>query len=303
MNKTLPLIAALAGSMLLAACGGGSGSSQLKISVADAPIDGAEKVVVTFTGVEVKPVGGDAIQLDLLAPVQVDLLATAGGQAAVVVAPSDVPSGDYEWMRLKVVTNRDTLDSYIQLAGGEQAPLFVPSGEQSGLKIIHAFSVPDSGLQALTVDFDLRRSITKPVGQNAYTLKPVLRVVADDAVGLISGNIDPTLYQTEDCTADPLTGAGGSVYVYTGADAMADDIGGAGTQPLLTAPVKAVVVDSVTTYTYTVAYLPAASYTVAFSCQAGDDALTTDEAILFPAQGNVAVTAGATAVLNLPNLP
>lgn len=254
----------------ISACGGGNGTGQLKFAVADAPVDGATAVVVKFTGVEVKPKNGDAVQFDFAAPRSVDLLATADGTPALLLDGVTLDAGDYEAIRLKVITSRDTQDSYIDLSDGSRAALFVPSGSESGLKINSAFTVPDGGVSSLIVDFDLRHSIVKPSGQTAYTLKPVLHLVDATQIGLIKGTVAASLITAAGCTGDVNTGAGNAVYIYSGTITTPDDIGGAGTKPFVSSSVK---FDTATsTYVYTVAYLPVGSYTAAFTCQAiGDD--------------------------------
>jgi len=297
LRYSLVTLAALALSTQLTACGGGAvGTGELKVSVADAPIDGANAVVVKFTGVEVKPKQGPARSFDLVIPQQVDLLATANGTAFVLLPGVTLDAGEYEFIRLKVVSDRNTTDSYIDLRDGSRAPLFVPSGSESGLKLNNGFVVPEGGLMAVIVDFDLRRSIVKPQGQEAYTLKPVLRLVDESRIGLISGSIAAANITAAGCTGDINTGAGNAVYIYPGTVATPDDVGGAGVQPLVSGLVK---FDSATaTYRYTVAYLPAGPYTAAFTCQASGDDPEADNATVFSAPVSANVTAGATTTVN-----
>lgn len=301
MKTTFARLALAAAAGLLAtqlvACGGGgsAGTGQLKFSVADAPVDGATAVVVKFTGVEVKPKNGPALQFDFSAR-SVDLLATAGGTAFLLLDGVTLEAGEYESIRLKVITNRNTTDSYIELRDGSRAPLFVPSGSESGLKINNGFTVPVGGVRALIVDFDLSRSIVKPTGQEAYTLKPVLRLVDESTIGLIRGTVAASNITAAGCTGDANTGAGNSVYLYSGSVTTPDDIGGSGTQPFVTAPVK---FDAATgTYGYTIAYLPAGSYTAAFTCQSMGDDPEVDDATVFSAPAAAPVTAGATTTVN-----
>ncbi len=303
MPKTPLRLTLLAASALLAsqlaACGGGgnsTGTGQLKFSVADAPVDGATAVVVKFSGVEVKPKNGSALQFDFAAPRTVDLLATASGTPFILLDGVTLDAGEYEFVRLKVISDRATTDSYIDLEDGSRAPLFVPSGSQSGLKLNTNFIVPEGGIRAVIVDFDLRHSIVKPTGQEAYTLKPVLRLVDESQIGLIRGTIAASQITAAGCTGDVNTGAGNAVYIYSGSVTTPDDVGGTGAQPLVSSMVK---FDAATSsYRYTVAYLPAGSYTAAFTCQARGDDPEVNDAIVFSAPQAVTVTAGATTTTN-----
>lgn len=303
MKTTWAFGAALAGAALLAACGGGNGNddSQLKLSVTDAPVDGVDSVVVEFTGIEIKPANSDPISIDLAAPAQIDLLDTVNGNAIVLIDPSSVPAGDYEWLRLKVVSSQTSADhSYVLPTGSTTpVPLFVPSGSQSGLKLIQGFTVPEGGVQALTVDFDLRHSVVKPNGVDAYSLKPVLRLVEDDQVGKISGTVAPALLAAAGCTADPLTGVGGAVYVYEGADQVPYDMipNDAGSLVLSTGITLGATPQD--PFTFTIAYLPAGSYTVAFTCQGLGDDPEADDTITFAVQQNVTIAAGQTSAVTL----
>src|SRR5512136_1027 len=81
----------------LAACGGGGGSDKtantgtLKLGITDAPVDVATQVVVQFSGVELKPVGGAAFSIDFKdangAPTttSIDLLDQQGTKRAMLL--------------------------------------------------------------------------------------------------------------------------------------------------------------------------------------------------------------------------
>ena len=77
-----------AGIFGLAACGGGGGSgggmSQMTLAVGDAPVDGAQAVVVKFTGVELVPNSGNPVDVTFTAPKTIDLLNESGTASAVL---------------------------------------------------------------------------------------------------------------------------------------------------------------------------------------------------------------------------
>jgi hypothetical protein len=169
-------------------------------------------------------------------------------------------------------------DSYIVLTGGEECELRVPSGAESGLKLNRGFSLPADGSVALTIDFDLRKSIHAPPGQRGmaeactqgYLMRPTLRIVDDANVGAIGGHVDNALI-TEGCLP--------KVYVFSGSGVTPDDIeeaDGADADPLVVASVA--VENGSTAYAYRAAFLPPGPYTAAFTCDdddpAADDTLT-----------------------------
>src|SRR3981189_1827661 len=69
----------------IAACGGsnaGMGMGQMTLSVGDAPVDGAQKVVVEFTGVELVPNSGNPLDITFASPKTIDLLNQSGTASA-----------------------------------------------------------------------------------------------------------------------------------------------------------------------------------------------------------------------------
>lgn len=269
----------------LTGCGGGgdsAGEGRINVSVTDAPIDDASSVVVQFSGVAFKREGEAAeIVRDVSPSVrQLDLLEYQEGRAALLLDNVTLPAGRYEWIRLIVDNETNVRDSYIVLTSGQECELRVPSGAESGLKLNRGFELPADGSAALTIDFDLRKSVHAPPGQQgstpdctqAYLLRPTLRVVDDANVGAISGVIESTLVP-EDCLP--------KVYVFTGSDITPDDLEEAAAagdvDPLLVAGVA--IENGSTSYRYRAAFLPPGPYTVAFTCS--DDDPTEDDELTF----------------------
>src|SRR5688500_12022989 len=133
-------VVAMAAAMV-AGCGGGgsaaeSANGRLSLAITDAPVDSASAVVVRFTAIELKPEGGDAVMISLDPAVSVDLLQLAGGSSRELLVERSVPAGRYEWLRLLIDAQQNDNASYIDLDDGTRFPLFVPSGSESGLKLI-----------------------------------------------------------------------------------------------------------------------------------------------------------------------
>jgi len=296
MNNSSPSFARfliiVTSAALLAACGSGDGgggskdapTGSLKLSVTDAPVDDAEAVWIKFRAVEFKPEGGSPVRHELLgagnpqvpAPQSINLLPLQEGRSAVLVNNLELPAGRYEWIRLIVDNVENERDSYIVIEGNE-CELRVPSGDESGLKLIRGFTLPANGSVALTVDFDLRKSIVEPPGQQgtgidctqAYLLKPVLRLVQDSDVGAITGTVDPNLF-LPDCSR--------LVYVFSDGTGPAggtlpDDQDADDPNPVVMAKADAV------TGAYHASFLPSGNYTLAFTC--GLDDMATDDALVF----------------------
>lgn len=282
--------------LALAACGGGSSgggtkagsTGVLKLGITDSPIDVAESVVVQFAGVELKPRDGEAFSVDftnngLPAPKTLDLLSLQGGKRAMLLDGAVVPAGEYEWMRLKVNVDPALPDSYVGIAG-QQCEMRIPSGAETGLKLIRGFTVGVGTTTDMTIDFDLRKSVLAPPGQRtdpmlcggqAYMLKPVLRVVDNLEVGSVAGRVDPALMANRACAAPESTNAG-VVYLfgpYTTPTPVADDLDGSsadGADPIVTANVDKA------TFQYAIGFVPKGKYVVAYSCDRDDATVDAD---------------------------
>jgi hypothetical protein len=258
----------------------------MTLRVTDSPVTSARRVVVEFTGVEIKPRSESQPEVFDFAPRQIDLLALDGGGSEILLQDEVLPAGEYEWIRLKVNAGRDASDSFIELDDGSIHPLFIPSGNQSGLKLIRGFVIGAGSTHNFTIDFDLRKSVIHPPGQgDTYFLKPVLRLVDNLEVGALQGTVAQALV---------VDGCVPAVYLFTGADQVPDDIGSPN-PPLASTAVN---LDNTTgEYRFKLAFVPAGAYTAAFTCAADDDGAETDDAITFAAPLNATVTAGQTTTI------
>jgi hypothetical protein len=286
------LVTAISG---LVACGGSSdtaddGSATMgsfSLALTDGPVDSANQVVVEFSGVSIKPANGEAIEFLFDEPQQIDLLQLQGSASAAIITDELVPAGAYEWIRLHVNAEHDgVLDSFIELGDGSQLELRVPSGSQTGLKLVTGFTVAAGGGVDFTIDFDLRKSVTNPPGLSGAILKPALRLIDNLAVGSISGVVDSNLVAQECVDAGVSAGA---VYVYSGADVVPVDMQGTDTDPLTSALVS---FGETNEYIYELGFLPAGSYTVAYTCGSTDDNPEAVDLIEFVGTANVSVVAG-----------
>jgi hypothetical protein len=207
----------------------------------------------------------------------------------VILDNAVLPAGDYQWVRLNVEADCDVNDdSYIEINSTEYS-LWIPSGDQSGLKLVRGFHLPAEGVTDFTIDFDLRKSVNFPEGKgncrDNYKLKPALRIVNNTEVGSIAGTVDPDLFDDP----PPTCTGGNAVYVFQGHGITPDDIGPTAPDPVTTAMVK---LDDNNDYVYRASFLNAGNYTVAFTCQADGDDPGSDDPIAFQGTENVSVTAG-----------
>lgn len=285
MNNLKKTLVLGLGFSVLAACGGDNADTgTMSLHLTDAPVDAASKVVVEFTGVELHQGGASPQRFHFDEPRQIDLLALTGGESTLLLDEITLPAGRYGQLRLLVNAGKEASDSYIELDDGGKHPLFIPSGNQSGLKLNQGFEVPAGGHASFTIDFDLRKSVTKPEGlDGAYILRPTLRLIDNAQSGAIAGSVAPEIVTAEGCSP--------AVYVYTGAGIEPGDVG-SDTEPLSSA---AVTLNNETgSFDYRAAFLSPGEYTVAFTCMAAADDPETDDQIEFSQPITATVAVGAT---------
>lgn len=289
---------------LLSGCGGDgstNNSGQLTLGLTDGPRESATSVVVAFTGIELKPAGGPPMQSEpfnedscddfdaATRTCSINLLALTG-ESRKVVFSRDIEAGVYQWVRLLVAAEPDVMDTYLTDKDGRMCSLYIPSGDENGLKIVSGITVTANGRSDYTLDFDVRKSITSPQGLDMnsveacaenYMLKPAIRIVDTTEVGTISGTVSEALLgDSVGCTRSETTGEFENVaaYVFENFDgaAIADDLDADPTYP---DPVTTATVSfDGAVYAYEAAYLLSPEdYLVALTCTADADMMNDDE--------------------------
>lgn len=223
-SGTRSVLLACAAGVALVACGGGdggmvstpgvaapTGSGTLRVALTDAPRcrvgnDDLDHVFVTVERVRVHESSADDppangwSEVAVLDPVtrqpgrKIDLLDLINGRLEEL-GTMPLPAGTYSQVRLVLSPNVGNSPSNSLVLTGKinEIPLRTPSAAQSGLKIIHPFTVQPNTLVDLVIDFDACRSIVQlGRGNGGYLLKPILsahrRIVA-----AIMGYVDPTI--------------------------------------------------------------------------------------------------------------
>jgi hypothetical protein len=268
---------------------------QMQLAVGDAPIDGAQAVVVKFTGIELTGNSGNPVDIKFSSPKSIDLL-NQSGTASAVLFNQPIPAGTYGQIRLMVMADGDPSNSYVTFSDGTVHGLQVPSGSETGLKLVSGFKVPSSGVADYTIDFNLRQAITCPPGQSpACTLKPVERLVDNTTVGNVQGVVSNTLIP-DGCTP--------GVYLYSSVATVPEDMNSTAPADDVNQPLASVVpvANSQPPYYYQFTFLPPGTYTVAFTCQAGeDDPDQADISVTFnPVKIGITVVAKQTTTVDFP---
>jgi len=277
MKKILVLVCAVS---VFAGCGG-SGETPapddatgiVNIAITDAAVDTVTEVWVEFTGVTLKPQNGDNVVVTFDTPKSINLLDLQDGKTEALLPDTRVDVGRYNWMRLGVNAEFDNvMDTYAMLKDGSQVELRIPSGSQTGLKLVSGFTVTQNASTNLVIDWDLRKALSNPRGQPGMHLRPALRVTDMAAFGTLEGAVAEELTTADGCGDDSTVG--NAIYIYN--DVVEDplDIRSAETDPLVTATLGA-------DLAYSVSYLSAGNYTAAFTCQADADDPELEDEIVF----------------------
>ena len=262
---------------------------QVSFAITDSPVSDAQNVVVSFDGMELQSSSSGRITFMFNKVKQIDLLQLQGNEFDSLLNDATVPSGQYQWARLSVLAEQgNDQDSYIILNNDSRFSLYVPSGDQSGLKINTPFFVEQDGSTFYTIDFDLHKSVNDPQGFPDYRLRPTLRLMKNNQVGSISGTVDPELVMAGNCANTG--GQDDAVYVYSGFNIMPDDTDAIDPDPIVTANVKLDTMDGV--FKYTAGFIEQGDYTVAFTCQFSSDNPEVDDMIEFVMPTNATVIAG-----------
>jgi len=308
--------------LAVSSCGGGGGSGlpangALSINLTDAPVDDATDVVVAFTGVELHRTDGQTLSLDFASTKSINLITLQGGVTGALTQDSAVPAGNYDWMRLKVLASKNSQgESYIRLLSGAQYPLWIPSGAETGLKLVRPFTVAQGSTTRLVIDFDLRKSITAPPGQDPnYIMRPTLRLMDQLQVGKITATVDlAALAAAQLGVGTAVTSCKGGLYLFADGAATPDDQDGNdanGADPIVYEPIA---YDGMnTTVSMTIPFVAVGSYTLAATCNFDIDAADTDDydpaaiqgmpgfqTMHWTTVGNVSVSANNTTAISIP---
>ena len=187
--------------------GGGMSTAQpgtVSVSMTDAPACGFDEVNVTVSKVRVhQSSSADEnttgwTDIVLSSPRKINLLnlndPTQTNGALDYLGETSLAAGHYTQLRLVLVPNSvgSPFANSVVLSGspGEIA-LDTPSAVQSGIKLIHQFTVGSGQRVDLLLDFDACKSVVQ-TGNGKYKLKPVITVIPFVLNG-IEGFVDPAL--------------------------------------------------------------------------------------------------------------
>lgn len=195
---TTMLVAAMALTMFYSCSdddsNGEDGMATLRVSMTDAPGD-YKAVYVDVEDVMIKSDAstGDEgwVSLDGVEAGRYDLLSLTGG-VTQLLATAEVEPGMLGQIRLVLGS-----DNTIVLNGTtEEIPLSTPSAQQSGLKLQVNQELEAGKDYEFLLDFDVDQSIVSAGNSGGFTLKPVIRLAAVEGSATISGEVQPSDFQS-----------------------------------------------------------------------------------------------------------
>jgi uncharacterized protein DUF4382 len=188
--------------VVVAGCGSdGGGSTQpgvLGVSITDAPACGFDAVNVTVSKVRVHQSDNASenaagwTDITLNPPRKINLLDLNNG-ALASLGETPLEAGHYTQLRLVLDRNtgQSLANSVVLENTTAEIALDTPSAIQTGIKLIHQFTVGSGQRVDLLLDFDACKSIVQ-TGNGAYKLKPVIKVIPFEQNGIV-GFVDKTL--------------------------------------------------------------------------------------------------------------
>jgi len=186
MKKTV-FLAFIAGLFFMVSCNKDEGTTALVVRLTDSPGD-YERVNIDLESVQVH-VNSEADDQDAgwvtvdSNPGIYDLLELTNG-VSTVVADDQFPTGRISQMRLILGEDNSVV------VDGVEHDLKIPSGSESGLKILLQADLNAGITYAVLIDFDAAKSVIA-TGSGDYNLKPVIKAITETQDGAIKGVVLP----------------------------------------------------------------------------------------------------------------
>jgi hypothetical protein len=151
---------------------------RIRILMTDAPLAQMDSALVSIDRVEIK--GPDSLSMTLTDSVQVFDLLSLQDDSTIVLVDTTLSEGVYSQLRLIVGD-----EALVYFNDGSTQDLTIPSGSQSGIKILLGDVALTSSLDTLSLllDFDATNSFVEAGQSGKLLFKPVIKVKKSDKSG------------------------------------------------------------------------------------------------------------------------
>jgi hypothetical protein len=193
--------------------GSGNGSGTLVLGLTDASTDEYKAIYVTIAAVQVNKAAaeeedeaeddGSGWQTILTPEMTYDLLELVNG-VIETLGIVELEAGKYNQMRLilaeqpddslNILVDPHPYANYLIDSADNEKELKVPSGLQTGIKIVKGFTIIASQSTELILDFDAKKSVVQAGKSGKCLLKPTIKVLettVNSAVGIVDDGTAP----------------------------------------------------------------------------------------------------------------
>ena len=205
----------------LFACSGGGGSSGVEtgtvsIALTDSSCGSYAAIYVTIDEVQVNKKdstsNGNSGWETVATPMKTYNLLKLVNGVTEILGEDELEAGTYQQIRMiigKTAESENNINgephpdaNYVVLNDGSYVHLKIPSGYNTGVKLVHNFEVEEGSFVELVLDFEACKSVVE-TGSGKYILKPTIKVIETankyDVYGKVTeDNTDPAI---------PITGA------------------------------------------------------------------------------------------------
>ena len=196
------LITSVTGCGSSSTSGGGGSSGTLSLSLTDATTNEYKAAYVTIEEVQVHMSGGDpenGWEVVATPNKTFNLLELVNG-IKENLGITDLTTGHYTQMRLiigdtpdngtNILSELHPYANYIIKSDNEEKELKIPSGFNTGIKIVHGFDINEGEITELILDFIASKSIVNAGRSGKWLLKPTIKVIGAQENSIVSGIIE-----------------------------------------------------------------------------------------------------------------
>lgn len=314
MSKShLSLVAmTVVGGVTLSACDSSSSSdsdtAQFSLAVSDSPVNRAETVMVCFNSIELVGngmgsqryvIGDDAVAVEAndacldedgnVIPNTrgIDLLTLQGADSEALIERAELPAGSYGQLRLDIAAG-----GYVEV-DGDRHPIRIPSDQLR----LDGPTLTAGGDFDYTLEFDLRRALRNPPGQDGYLLTPRgVRLVDNVQIGHLQGEVSEQFLINQSCEVAPSNPLDpvAAVYLFPGSDLELTDLQGNSDSEDDAYASAVVRYDNVDSYLFKIGFIESGDYFAALTCNTEDDPEEVTDLEFIQGQ-NVTIDSGSTA--------